>query len=566
MLLELEIRDFALIDKVNVSFTSGLNVLTGETGAGKSILIDAVNAVLGGKIGGQAIRAGADKAVIEATFSKSPELANWLSAQELDSESKDELYLAREITRSGGRLRINGTLVNTALVSELRARLLSVHAQHEARTLLSAQAQLELLDGLGEDNHKRLKADVRSHYARKRELQEQLNELKLSEDERLRLLDFANFQLKELVESELTDSDEDDRIACDCRILENVVALEDAITEAQHGLSGGESDRSASTIDLLQTAIRQVKQAAELDSNLVEIAQSLTGALETIESSARELRRYRDRLTSDPETLSGLQSRLNQLAAVKRKYGPTLKEAIARRCELTLQVEKLSNAQVAVEQLEAQLAAADKRLQKAATELSSARVKLAAKLSKEIQAELSELAMERCRFEIAVETAAVGANGCDKVEFLISPNPGQPLFPLAKIASGGELSRVMLAVKSIFAQADQVATVVFDEIDTGLSGRVLQNMRDKLARLALSHQILCITHQPIIASVADNHILIRKRQSASNTVVQATTLDAPERVKSLAEMASGHSNQSEALQFAQSLLDEGSRLRCCNSL
>lgn len=566
MLLELEIKDFALIEKVNVKFSRGLNVLTGETGAGKSILIDAVNAVLGGKLGGQMIRAGADRAIIEATFKQTAELCHWLSDQELDGQSKEELYLSREITRSGGRLRVNGTLVNAALIAELRARLLSVHAQHEARTLLTSQSQLELLDGLGENSHKRLKEEVRLHHASTRELKEQLKELKISEDERLRLLDFASFQLKELEEAQLGEIDEDEKVSHECRILENVAALEDATAEAQIGLIGGESDGTPSTVDLLQAVIRQVRHACELDSSLDEIAQSLTGALDTIEQSARELRRYRDRLTSDPETLSSLQSRLNQLAAIKRKYGPELKDAINRRDELKLQVDKLSNAQTAVEQLDSQLASAERKLHKSAAELTSARVKLAAKLSKEIQAELSELGMERCRFEIAVETVTTGANGQDKVEFLISPNPGQPLFPLSKIASGGELSRVMLAVKSIFAQADQVATVVFDEIDTGLSGRVMQNMRDKLAHLALSHQILCITHQPIIASVADNHILVRKRQSASETVVEVTILDPEQRVQSLAEMASGHSNQSEALRFAQSLLDEGSRLRCCNSM
>ncbi len=563
MLEELEIRDFALIEHLRVRFTRGLNVLTGETGAGKSILIDALNAVLGGKVGPAVLRPGLDKASIEATFAETPEISGWLKQQELKSEDLDRLIVSREIGKNGSRSRINGTLVNSALLSELRQMLLSMHAQHEARTLLSPQSQLEMLDDLGNEEHLKLKEKVRTLYARKKELSFQLAELQISEDERIRLLDFARYQLTELNDATLSDQQEDEKVANDCRVLEHVGELESCASEAQRLLAGDDAAEAACVVDILQEALVQMERACQMDSSLSNIAESLGATLETVAESARAVRRYKDKLDTDPETLSSLQSRLNQLAAIKRKYGPTIADAIARRDDLTAQIEKLDGAQDAIEKLSAELATVEACLSRAASGLSTARHKLAKKLGSDIQSVLFELGMERCRFEISCEVSEIGPNGGDRIDFLISPNPGQQLLPVAKIASGGELSRVMLAIKSIFASADRVATVVFDEIDTGLSGRTLQSVRDKLARLAASHQILCITHQPIIASVADNHILVSKKQTAKSTSISVSTLSEEERTTSLAEMASGQTDQEEALRFARLLIEDGNRLRSC---
>ncbi len=561
MLQELDIKDFALIEHIRVPFTSGLNVLTGETGAGKSIVIDALNAVLGGKVGPAVIRAGAEKAVIEAAFAQTPDVSAWLKQQELQGEESEQLVVAREITKNGSRFRINGTLVNSSILQELRARLLSIHAQHEARTLLSPQAQLELLDGLGDSHHKKLKEQVRTQYARRRDLCQQLKEMRISEEERLRLLDFARFQLMELEEAALGDPQEDARVEQECRLLENVSALEMSAGAAQRLLAGADGDEAPAAVDLMQEALARVETACELDAGLSVVRERLQSCLETIEESARHLRRYREALDTDPESLAALQARLAQLAAVKRKYGPGLAEAISRRGELAAEVRRLENAQAAASELESEIAEIDLRLGKLAGELSSARRRLARSLSADIQKNLCELGMDRCRFDISFEQVEVGANGQDRLEFLIAPNPGQPPAPVSRIASGGELSRVMLSIKSIFAGADHVATVVFDEIDTGLSGRVLKTVRDQLSRLARSHQILCITHQPIIASVADNHIVVAKSQTADATAVTISVLDEARRVQSLAEMASGHANREEALEFARSLIAEGVRAR-----
>jgi len=318
----------------------------------------------------------------------------------------------------------------------------------------------------------------------------------------------------------------------------------------------------------LNSALAQLDRAAEIDNKLEPAKQALQAALEAVEVEARNLRRYRESLDCDAESLSQLEERLAVLAQIKRKYGPNLSDAISLSANLAEEIEKLENSQSRKDEIAGELSALESELRGYAKELSIKRKQQAAKLTKDLVALLSELGMPHCRIEIAFledeqgnaevnETGAkqpsVGASGMDHVEFRIAANPGVPFGPIAKIASGGELSRVMLAIKSILSKADQVSTVIFDEIDTGLSGKALQAMRDKLASLAKSHQILCITHQPMIAACADSHIQVAKEQSKDKTTISCQTLSEPERLKAVAAMASGDSDQKAALQFAKSL-------------
>ena len=561
MLQELEIRDFALIERVRVSFGLGFNVLTGETGAGKSIIIDALNVVLGGKVGSSVIRNGAEKANVEATFALTPDVAAWLKQNELGDDTFDGLILSREVTKSGSKCRINGTLVNISLVQEVRSRLLTMHAQHEARTQMSPQAQLELLDGLGDGEHKKLLQKVRTLYVRFRQLETQLETLTLSSEERTRRLDFARFQLAELAEARLTAADEDVVISAHCRLLANAVDLEQLVLQAQTAIAGGDHDTGSGALDLVQSALVDVQKACEFDETLDPVKDTLASSIDALADCQRELRRYRERIESDPEQLGQLEERAGQLSAIKRKYGPTLQEAIDRQADLTEEIERLSSADETIAELAAEHADVEKELLKEAGALSQKRTTLAEKVSKRILAELIDLGMTHCQFSVSVTSeAGLSPAGSDRVELLIAPNPGQPLAPLAKIASGGELSRVMLAVKTIFAQADRVHTVVFDEIDTGLSGRLLKTMREKLAQLAGSHQILCITHQPIIASVADHHIEVRKEQTRTKTAIACQVLDSEERVKAVAAVAGGDQQGQASIDFARSLFEDVSRL------
>jgi DNA repair protein RecN (Recombination protein N) len=564
MLQTLTITNFALIERVQADWTNGLNVLIGETGAGKSILMDALSTLLGAKAGPSVIRQSSDKAIIEGIFTVTPDVCAWLKEQELIDEEPQEIVVSREVAKSGSRFRINGTLVNQALIQDLRQLLVSIHAQHEARTLLTPQAQLELLDSLGDKNHIKLVEKVRTHYERRGNLALELKDIRISEEERLRRLDFSRFQLTELTEAQLQDEDEDEQLCHQELVLANVSLLDAHSLSAQAALSEGQekdgAEPTSCAIDLLQAALSDVEKGSKYDQELESVALILRDCLAGMEEASTILRRYRDALDTDPETLQTIQTRLAILSSVKRKYGPTLKEAVERRDALQVEVEKFENVEVRLEALEAEFAEATKALGQLAQQLSESRQTLAQTLSKRVEAEVADLGMERCQFKIAIEALEEpGPNGQDRIEFLIAPNPGQPLASLAKIASGGELSRVMLAIKSIFASADQIPTVVFDEIDTGLSGKTLQSMRDKLAALARSHQILCITHQPIIAAVADNHLQIRKEHLEQSTVVSAKVLNEDERLKALAAMASGHEDEEISISFAKSLLDQAQK-------
>lgn len=561
MLVELEIRDFALIEHVKVHWTSGLNVLTGETGAGKSIIIDALNAVLGGKVGPTFIRTGAERAVVEATFTQTTEISGWLKLQQLQSDDFAQLSIYREISRSGSRARINGTPVNLSILQDLRQKLVTIHAQHEGRTLLSTQAQLDMLDGLGDRSHAQLREKLSTLYARGKDLREQLEEIQLSDQERLRTLDFARFQLAELEEAAISAADEDEAVEAQCRVLANVAQLDNCTLVAGEALSGSDCPGATSAADLLSQALLKVEAASAMDARLSALAESLRETLTTIAESARELRRYKESLDTDPETLAALEARLTILTSIKRKYGPTLAQAMARRDELAGDIDRLENTRQCRDRIEKELSLIDQELEELAAELSGRRRSLAGGFASAIEHELSHLSMERCRFQVGFQAAELSATGADRVEFVISPNPGQPLLPLAKIASGGELSRVMLAIKSIVAEADRVPTVIFDEIDTGLSGRALKSMRAKLSQLARSHQILSITHQPLIASVATSHLEVIKQQSDSYTQVSVQALDDEARVRSLAAMASGQSEEGDSLRFARSLLEQGTSLR-----
>lgn len=565
MLKSISITNLAIVHELEVHWTKGLNILTGETGAGKSILFDALSIVLGAKVSPNQIRDGKDRAMIEATFEASPTVSGWLKQQELIDEDHGELVVYREITRSGSRARINGIPVNASHLNELRQLLLTFHAQHELRTLLSNSAQLELLDGLGNKSHSQLKERMKTLYARYRDLKRQFDELSMSEEERSRLLDFAQFQLDELSEAGLESETEDEELSDRHKVLANAAKLESTIERVITLFCGGDSDHGDGfkpARDTLQAGLSEIDSLIDLDASLANPASFVRESLVNLEEAIEGLRRYGNSLDLDPHSLDEVEQRLAVLTQIKRKYGPGLSEAMARRDELSEEIERLDNANGAVGTIKEEIVQLEETMRQTSSQLSQERRKLAQNLTKSILQELTDLGMERCRFSINFTSLDdMTADGGDRVEFLIAPNPGQPLASLAKIASGGELSRIMLALKTIFARADRVSTVVFDEIDTGMSGRTLKAIRDKLVNLANSHQILCITHQPIIASVADNYVQVCKEQSDDKTVIQANRLTGEAQLKALAVMASGRDSEEVALTFANSLMEEAMQVK-----
>lgn len=562
MLESLEIKDFALIEQIKIDWSNGLNILTGETGAGKSIVMDALSAVLGGKVGAQFIRIGCERSKIEATFQPTPRVEAWLKQEDLIDEDSKSLVVSREITKTGSKVRINGTTVNHSVLQELRALLITVHAQHEARTLMSPQAQLEMLDSLGCDVHRKVIDEVRTLFAQRKELLAELCELEISEQERTRRLDFATFQLEELSEANLTDPEEDEHLSAEHNKLAHAQTLEEAVNLARALLNGDGDSDGKPAIDSLQEALAGLEKAERFDPTLSAATETLKTSLFHLEESLAELRRYKDTLDSDPETLNQVETRLSVITGIKKKYGPTLATAIETRESLRVEIDNLTRSSEKIDEIKTEADQIYHRLIKVADKLSESRKKLAEELGAKVQKELRDLGMDRAVFHIEIEGLAEPTPlGVDKLEFQIAPNPGQPAQSLAKIASGGELSRIMLAVKSIFAAGDHVPTVIFDEIDTGMSGKALQSVRDKLAVLSKSHQILCITHQPIIAAVADSHIEVEKRQTAKETTVSVKTLKGDERLKQLAKMASGEGDTKAALDFARALVAQANQIR-----
>lgn len=562
MLKSISVKNLAIIKEIDIEWTEGLNILTGETGAGKSILFDALSIALGSKVNASYIRKGASKATIEVVFDLTGEVSGWLKKQELLDGEETDLLISREITKSSSRSRINGTLVNHKILKELRSLILTFHAQHEIRTLMNHSTQLDLLDGIAPREHINLKNKYCETYVRYNEILEKLNSLQISEEERTRRLDFAKFQFNELNEAQLDSEFEEEELLEQQKVLGNHQEIESSIQLSLNYLNGTGDTDGQSVVDHLQSSLSLISNITEFDSSLKSVIELLESSLANAEEANQNLRRYLDSCQSDPESLQLVEERLNVLATVKRKYGPSLKEAISRKEELEKELFELENQDYEIGKLKTALQEVESEARKLAGQLSKSRKKIAASLEKSILFELKDLGMERARFVIEFsQLEDILQSGFDRIEFTISTNPGIDPMPISKVASGGELSRVMLALKTIFARQDKVQTVVFDEIDAGMSGKTLNAIREKLARLARSHQILSITHHPIVASVADNHVEVSKVQTKNETTIHVSNLNKQERLDSIAQMASGDSNQKESMSFARSLLDQANELK-----
>lgn len=560
MLKSICIRDFALIEHVSLDWHSGLNVLTGETGAGKSIVFDAINIVLGAKCASSNIRHGCAKASIEAVFEPSSLVWAWLKQNELLDAEQDgkELLVAREVTTSGSRSRINGTVVNVSIVQELRNLLLTFHVQHEIRTLFAGNTKLLMLDAIGDKKHQQLSEKYATVFSRYQSIKKRCSELQMDEEERLRRLDFARFQLSELEQAEIKGEIEWEELDKEKHRLSNLASIEKAVFTSMALLYEGTDTQGddKAAYDAVCEALKELERAARFDSSLTECSETLQEILASLDEVAKMLRRSKENLEANPERLNEVEDRLHLLSSIKKKYGPELADALSRQEKLAAEVQELENNKEEIDLLTEQTQVLFDECEATAHKISAGRKILAQELSDQVCRELKELGMEKSRFIMQLDQLEeLGPNGCDRVDFHFSANPGQPLLPLSKVASGGELSRVILALKVVFARFDQVSTIIFDEIDAGTSGAVLQQIRDKLCQLAASHQVLCITHQPLIASVADNHLLVQKEQDEYSTKIHFQNLKDKDKLKALATMASGAEKES-ALAFARSLMSE----------
>jgi DNA repair protein RecN (Recombination protein N) len=574
MLVELHVRDFAIIDEVVLRLEPGLNVLTGETGAGKSLLVDAVAVLVGGRADVEMIRAGAERALIEGLFQVNEATAALL-APILDEyglreeEATSELVLSREI-RQGGRhvARVNGRLVPLHVLKEIGQVLVDIHGQTEHLSLLRAREQLELLDryaGVGE-----LRAALAERVARWRAVRREIEQLRQDEREKARRMDLLRFQIEEIEAARLREGEEEALLQERNRLAnaEQLAHLADAVYRA---LYEGE-DEAPSALDRLSEAARALQALARIDPLFQPYLEAMEGLSAQVEDLARTVRDYRERIEFNPRRLVQIEERLDLIRCLQRKYGDTVAEILAYARRARQELETLTHAEERLAVLEEEAERLLREIGELGEALSRRRRDAAEQLARAVEAQLEDLRMAGARFAVALERTpdeegayangarwAFDATGLDQVTFLIAPNIGEGLRPLARIASGGETSRLMLALKVALARADPVPTLIFDEIDQGIGGRVGAVVGEKLWRLGCHHQVLCVTHLPQLAGFGDAHFKVEKQVAGERTVARVQRLEGEARVAELAQMLGGTGRA--AVQSAREILEYVARVK-----
>lgn len=534
MLCELHIENIAVIEKADISFSSGFNVLTGETGAGKSIVIDSIGAVLGGRVSRDLVRRGAEKGIVTAVFDLEG-CESWLADNEIEAE--DELILQRRISADGkSSCRVCGAPVTASQLKELALLLVDIHGQNDGRQLMDESRHREYLDRFGALETELV--EYKKAYSRYSDIKKEIDQLQMDEIEKARLSDSLKYQIEELERAQLK-AGEYEGLVARRDLLRNSEKLTDAIDQATESLSGEEDN----AITMAQNAAYYTGRAAAISPELEKAAESIHSAAFMLADAAEILRDFRDSLDFSPEEYDQLESRISLLNKLERKYGRDEDALITYLQECREKLDDIQYADERTAKLEKQLQEQIKLCKTAASGLGAKRREAATELEKRIISELRELNMPSVRF--AVEFAPLDnelgfdANGADKIRFIMSANSGEELGRISRIASGGELSRIMLAMKNVFAEKDPVSTMIFDEIDTGVSGIAAQRVGEKLFSVSLGKQVMCVTHLPQIAAMADNHYLISKEERNGRTYTDVTKLDREGRKRELARLHGG---------------------------
>lgn len=580
MLLSLRIENFALIDQLELEFGAGLNVLTGETGAGKSIILDAIDAALGGKVTSRVIRTGTNRAMVEAVFRLDQGLVTWLAEQEIELIDNCSVVCSREMTATQGSLRsrsrVNGILVNRQLMTELRERMVEITAQGQTVQVGQPAQVREWIDLYGGSTHSQQREVVATAFACFHQAKATLEKRRQSERERLQQLDLLSYQVQELGAANLNDPEEFEQLELERQRLSHIAQLQQLSYQVYQAIYQNDHDAPAAA-DLLGQAEANLSDMVQYDAQLQTLLDLVSDAMASVVEAGRQMSAYGEELEADPQRLVEVEERIRELKQICRKYGPTLTEAIAYYERIQAELEELNGGEKSIEALEQQEQKCQDKLTKACTQLTQLRQEAAAQLEARLVAELKPLAMEKVKFQVEIAPCSPTAAGADRITFLFSPNPGEPLQPLTAVASGGEMSRFLLALKACFSAAEAAGSLVFDEIDVGVSGRVAQAIAEKLHQLGQSHQVLCVTHQPLVAAMADRHFRVDKHtiaQASGNgvstsitaasdvrTVVRVTALDNfTTRRTELATLAGGQS-ATEAIAFAESLLAQAANRR-----
>ncbi len=550
MLNQLSIKNVAVIDKLEVSVGSGLSVLTGETGAGKSIIIDSINMILGDRASKELVRYGTEKASVQAVFDGSERISALLEENDIEDED-GQVIISRTVTSDGkSTARVNGTVVTLSLLRDIADNLINIHGQHDNQALLTPSKHMMFLDGFGKTEA--LLEEYKTLYKEMRQLKNELKALETDEREKMQKIDLLEYQIKEITSAALMEGEEEELIR-QREICENAENISNSIDEAYANLYDNGEMQSA--YDGISVAVNALESIADLNDCIKNAYEALTNAMYTVEDSARELHAFRNTVDFDEETLDNVEERLDLISKLKRKYGKNIAEIKQFCINAQQELDKIIMSDERAEELKNRISVITDKLKKAGDKLSSARKSAAQTLQSKIEEALHELNMEKSKFSVSVEAEEkFTENGIDKIEFLISTNPGEPLKPLVKIASGGELSRVMLAIKSILAETDSVETLIFDEIDTGVSGNTALKIANKLTTIAKTKQVICITHLPQLTSAADNHYLIQKNTDGEMASTTLKELDEEGRVLELARIIDGGDVTETALKHAKELL------------
>lgn len=584
MLLSLKIENFALIDSLELELYPGLNIMTGETGAGKSIILDALDAALGGKVTARALRTGKERGMVEATFAiATTNVLNWLTEQQIEPLEGSLLVCSREITTRSNRTRLNGVVVNKQQIESLREHLVEITAQGQTVLLGRGTMQREWLDNFGGAKLWQQRETVAQLFEIKERSRLQLLERQNRDRTRLQQIDILQYQIQELDAANLEDANEIGVLENERTRLSHSVDLQQQSYQIYEALY--QNDSGSACADLLGKAESILNDMVAVDTSLEDILELVSGALAQVEEAGRQINTYGNNLESDPDRLQMIEDRIRLLKQICRKYGPTLTEAIAYAQKLHQELDSLTNESQSIEELEKIAEADRKALQAACVVLTKLRQTAALQLEQKLITALQSLAMEKVQFRVAIAAIEPIALGADRITFEFSPNPGEPMQPLNEIASGGEMSRFLLALKTCFAQIDPIGTLVFDEIDVGVSGRVSQAIALQLYQLGRDRQVLCVTHQPIVAAIADRHFHVSKHVmtesvAASNgagaiaerTTVRVQLLEPDQRKQELAQIAGGGNigtevskkkgkSKDSAVVFAESLLSQAAELK-----
>ena len=530
MLLNLQVKNLALIEKAEVSFSEGLNILTGETGAGKSIIIGSVNMALGGKTSRDMIRQGADYAYVELVFSvDDPVKRKRLEELDLDLPEDGTIIISKKIMPTRSLSKINDETVTTGRLKEITSLLIDIHGQHEHQSLLYKSKHLQILDAYARSQTQPLKEKTSVNYHQYQEVLKALEEMNQDQESRLREADFLRYEIEELENADLKEGEEEE-LTSSYRRLSHAQKIMEYLSSAYQAIDGEQIGR----------ALHDVTQAAEYDETVAGIRDQLFDAESILSDVVRDISGYMDQFSFDEEAFVQMEKRLDLIHNLQAKYGSTVREIMEKLEEKRKRLDDLEHFDLIKAQKEKEREKTEEKLEQLCTELSKVRQSAAKILTEKIRRGLEDLNFIDVAFEMEFRRLEqYTASGFDEAEFMISTNPGMPVRPLGMVASGGELSRIMLAIKAVLADTDDIPTLIFDEIDTGISGRTAQKVSEKLSYIARNHQVICITHLPQIAAMADTHFEIAKSAAAGSTTTTIHPLCGDEMVKELARLLGG---------------------------